>query len=75
MEIKVGVQHVSRELVVEVSETAAEVEKAATQALSGENSVFTLTDEHGRKILVPATKIGYIDIGEENGRRVGFGAV
>lgn len=75
MEIKVGVQDVSRELVMEVSQTAAEVEQAATAALTGDSAVFTLTDEHGRKIIVPAAKIGYIDIGEENGRRVGFGAV
>lgn len=75
MEIKIGVQHVSRELVMEVTESAAEVEKAATKAIGEEDGVFTLTDEHGRKVLIPSAKIGYIDIGEENGRRVGFGAV
>jgi hypothetical protein len=37
--------------------------------------VFTLTDEHGRKVLIPAERIAYVDIGEENARRVGFGAV
>lgn len=75
MEIKIGVQHVSRELVLEVTQSATEVEEAATKALSEQNGVFTLTDEHGREVLIPSSKIGYIDIGEENGRRVGFGAV
>lgn len=75
MEIKVGIQHVSREVVLEVTESHAEIEKAVTKALGEADGILTLTDEHGRKVVIPASKIGYVDIGEENGRRVGFGAV
>jgi Mg2+/Co2+ transporter CorC len=75
VEIKIGVQRVSRELVLEVTQSAAQIEKAVNEALADQNGVFTLTDEHGRKVMIPSSKIGYIDIGEENGRRVGFGAV
>ena len=77
MEIKVGIQHVNREVVLEVTQTAAEIEKAIAEAFTSSDpakALLTLVDEHGRKVIIPADKIGYIDIGEENGRRVGFGA-
>ncbi|QDP96425.1 DUF3107 domain-containing protein [Microlunatus elymi] len=78
MEIKVGIQHVNREVVLEVNESSADIEKAVSKALEATDpklAVLSLTDEHGRKVLIPSDKIAYIDIGEENGRRVGFGAV
>ena len=74
MEIKVGIQHVNREIVLESPDTARQVEKAFSEALES-GGLLVLTDEHGRKVLVPAATIGYLDIGEENARRVGFGAV
>ena len=73
MEIKVGVKQVSREIVVESNQSAAEVEKAVATALD-KDSVLVLTDLHGRKVLVPSASIGYVDIGEESARRVGFGS-
>lgn len=78
MEIKVGIQHVNREVVLEVTQSAAEIEEAVAKALEATDpkvAVLTLVDERGRKVLIPSDKIAYIDIGEENGRRVGFGAV
>ncbi|HET7476503.1 MAG TPA: DUF3107 domain-containing protein [Dermatophilaceae bacterium] len=74
MEIKIGIQHVNREIVIESTESAPDVEKAFADALAGEG-LFTLTDEHGRKVMVQARAVGYLDIGEENARRVGFGSV
>lgn len=78
MEIKIGIQHVNREVVLEVNQSAADVEKAVAAAFEATDpklAVLTLTDERGRKVLIPSDKIAYVDIGEENGRRVGFGAV
>lgn len=73
MEVKVGIQHVNREIVVETAATAADIEKSFADAVEAE-SVFTLLDDHGRKVLIPAARIAYLDLGEENARRVGFGA-
>ena len=73
MEIKVGIQHVNREIVVETSDSAVDVEKAFSAAVGGDG-VFALTDERGRKVLIPADRIAYLDIGEENARHVGFGS-
>ncbi len=74
MEIKVGIQHVNREVVAETTQSAADIEKAFTEAVETDG-VFTVIDAHGRKVLIPAVKIAYLDLGEENARRVGFGAV
>ena len=74
MEIKVGIQHVNREVVVESTETAADVEKAFAEAVESEG-VFTVSDERGRRVLIPSSKIAYVDLGEEHARRVGFGTL
>ena len=72
MEIKVGIQHVTREIVVETSESAAAVEQAYTEA-SANDGLLTLKDDRGRKVIIQASSISYVDIGEESARRVGFG--
>ena len=74
MEIKVGIQHVAREITVDTEQTAAEVEKNLLKALS-DDSLLTLTDAKGRKVLVPVDKIAYVDLGQENARPVGFGTL
>jgi hypothetical protein len=74
VDIKVGIQHVSREVVVDSADSADNVEKAFNEALS-DDGFLRLNDTHGRKVLIPASKIAYIDLGEENARRVGFGTL
>lgn len=74
MEVKIGVQHAPREISIESSQSAAEVEKAVADALSGTARLLSLTDEHGRKVLVPSDRLAYVEIGEPSVRKVGFGA-
>ncbi|GAA1705813.1 DUF3107 domain-containing protein [Fodinicola feengrottensis] len=75
VEVKIGVQFAARELVLESTESAAEVEQAVMAAVSDESGVLTLTDDKGRKVLVPAGKLAYVEIGPETAtRRVGFAA-
>ncbi len=71
MEIRIGIQNVSRELVVETDKTSDEVAAMVTDSLKG--GTLDLTDSKGRRVIVPAASLGYIDIGEEAKRRVGFG--
>ena len=73
VEVKIGIQSVPRELVVETNSEAAEVERALAAAIS-DGSVLVLTDDKGGKVLVPADKIAYLEIGGAEQRRVGFGA-
>ncbi|WP_037912952.1 DUF3107 domain-containing protein [Actinacidiphila yeochonensis] len=74
MEVKIGVQYAPREINIESAQSADEVEKAVADALSGTSKLLSLVDEHGRKVLVPADRLAYVEIGEPAARRVGFGA-
>jgi len=71
MEIKIGIQHASRELIVESSDSADDVEKAVSDAVTNDG-VLTLTDNKGRKVLVPAAKLAYVEIGGGVSGQVGF---
>jgi hypothetical protein len=74
VEVKIGIQSVPRELVVETDATADEIERQLAAALAdGAHSVFTLPVAKGGKILVPGDKIAYLEFGGEPARRVGFG--
>ena len=75
MEVKIGVQHAARELVVESTQSPQEVEKAVADALRADLGVLTLTDDKGRRVLVPADKLAYVEIAEAEQRRVGFAAL
>jgi 3-hydroxyacyl-CoA dehydrogenase len=75
VEVKIGVQYAARELVLESAQSPKDVEKAVTEALGSEQGVLSLVDEKGRRVLVPAAKLAYVEIAENEQRRVGFGAV
>ena len=76
MEVKIGMQSVPRELVVETNLTAEELELSLSNALAdGEHSVFALPVIKGGKVLVPADKIAYVEFGAPEVRRVGFGNI
>jgi hypothetical protein len=71
MEVKIGVQHAPREVVLETNETVDEVEKQVTEAVSS-SGTLVIDDVRGRKILVPADKIAYVEIGGGVAGQVGF---
>jgi DNA-binding transcriptional regulator/RsmH inhibitor MraZ len=75
VEVKIGVQHAPREIVLESEQSAEEVERAVADALAGKAQLLSLTDEKGRKVLVPSDRLAYVEIGETTARRVGFGAL
>ena len=72
MEVKIGVQNTNRELVVDSSETADEVEKAVSASISGDGKVLVLSDSKGRKVIVPADKLAYVEIGTSTTGQVGY---
>ncbi len=71
MEVKIGVQHAQRELVVETDESAENVEKLVGEALASDG-VLALTDTRGRRVLVPAGRLSYVEIGTGTLGAVGF---
>ncbi len=74
MEVKIGVQHAARELVVESGLSADEIQKTVSDALTGKSGLFILEDERGRRFMIAADRLAYVEIGEPETRRVGFGA-
>jgi hypothetical protein len=72
VEVKIGVLHTPREIVVESTQTPDEVEAAVAAALESVDGQLSLTDEKGRKVIVPANLVAYVEIAQADGRRVGF---
>lgn len=72
MEVRIGVQNVARELVFESAQTNEEVSAAVSAALTS-GATLELKDEKGRLLVVPAASLGYVDIGAQESRKVGFG--
>ena len=71
MEVKIGVQHSPRELVVDTGDSAEDVERALADAVTA-GGVFTLTDTKGRKVIIPAVGIAYVEVGGGVSGQVGF---
>ena len=71
MEVKIGVQHAPRELVVDTAEAQEDVERLVTEAVGGDG-VLALTDSKGRRVLIPAARISYVEIGGGQHGAVGF---
>ena len=74
VEVKIGVQNVAREITFETDESAEEVLKAVGDAIAT-GTALTLKGEKGRKVMVPAGVLGYVQIGESEKRGVGFGNI
>jgi hypothetical protein len=72
VEVKIGVADSPRELVVSSALSPDEIEKLVSDALRHDEGVLTLVDEKGRRIVVPVTRIAYVDIAPADSRRVGF---
>ena len=72
MEVKIGVLHTPREITLESTQTPAEVEEIVATALKSVDGQLALTDERGRRVIVPANLVAYIEIAQSDGRRVGF---
>lgn len=72
--VRISITNVGSELSFECPSSPAEIKASVTAALSAQAPLI-LQDVQGHEIIVPADKIGYVEIGEPAERRVGFGAV
>jgi Protein of unknown function (DUF3107) len=74
VEVKIGIQSVARELILDTNDEAADVESALAAAVA-DGTLLVLRDDKGGKVMVPADKIAYVELGTGSGRRVGFGSL
>ncbi|MHA3703160.1 DUF3107 domain-containing protein [Jatrophihabitans sp. YIM 134969] len=73
MEVKIGVLHTPRELSVDTEMSVEDVEAAVEAAVSSTKpSSLVVTDTKGRKVIVPANLVAYVEIAPADVRRVGF---
>ncbi|MFM9049903.1 MAG: DUF3107 domain-containing protein [Actinomycetota bacterium] len=73
MEVRIGVQTAAREIVLESGQTPDQVAEAVEAAITA-GGLLALEDDKGRRVLVPADRLAYVEIGPSASRRVGFGA-
>ena len=73
MEVKIGITDSPRELVFSSAQTPGEVEDLVAAALAEGTGLLSLSDDKGRRFLIHAAKIAYVEIGVADARRVGFG--
>lgn len=74
MEVRIGISDVSREVTLRTNEGAETLIEQLGKAIS-DGSLFEVVDEQGRRVIVPAAKVAYLDLGSTDVRAVGFGAV
>jgi hypothetical protein len=72
VEIKIGVQNSGRELVLESTQSPDEVSEAVSSAIKA-GGTLSLSDDKGRRVVVPVSALAYVEIGEPTVRKVGFG--
>ena len=72
MEIKIGIQNIGREIVLESDQDADSVATVVEEAIT-KGTELRLKDDKGRIIIVPGNALGYVEIGAEEARKVGFG--
>lgn len=72
MQIKIGVQHIQREIVIETEESTQSLKSKISEALTN-GSVLELENTKGAVTMIPATQIGYIELGADTKPRIGFG--
>jgi len=72
VEVKIGVADTARELVLNSTLTPDEVEALVADAFKDQQGQLVLTDDKGRRFVVPVTRVAYVEIASVDNRRVGF---
>jgi hypothetical protein len=72
VQVRISVANVNSDLNFESALGSSEIQSAVNASLKS-GDALTLEDIRGRVVIVPADKIGFVEIGEQTDRRVGFG--
>ncbi|MCL6421991.1 DUF3107 domain-containing protein [Brachybacterium sp. JHP9] len=71
MDIRIGLQHAPRELTIESVETPEALQETLASAIE-QGTVAVLRDSKGGTVLVPGSKIAYVEFTGQKPQRVGF---
>ena len=72
-EVRISISDLSREVELEVAQSKSDV-LALVNAAIASDTALVLDDVKGRQLIIPATKIGFVEIGDSTERKVGFGS-
>ncbi len=72
MEIKIGLRNLARELSFESEQNGQEIEQTVANAIESGSKLIKLVDNKGKLFIIPVEALGYIEVGAEEVRRVGF---
>lgn len=72
MDIRIGILNSPREVAFESTQSADEVEQLVSAAIEKGAPLVSFTDDKGKRYIVPTASIGYVEIGTDQTRRVGF---
>ena len=73
-EVRISISDLSREVELEVALSKSDVLALVNSAINSGNAVV-LDDVKGRQVIIPAAKIGFVEIGDPTERKVGFGSL
>jgi hypothetical protein len=74
MEVRIGVVHTAKELTFETDAEPDAIISTLEDAIKNGAALVWLEDGKGRKVGVPADKVGYVELVVDDGsRKVGFG--
>jgi hypothetical protein len=74
MEVRIGVVHTAKELTFETDAEPDAIVKSLEDAIAKGVSLVWLEDGKGRRVGIPADKVGYVELIVDDGtRKVGFG--
>jgi hypothetical protein len=72
VDIRIGILNSPREISFETAQSAADVEKVVAAALESDAKYIRLVDDKQKVYIIPTASFGYIEVGSEVSRRVGF---
>jgi hypothetical protein len=72
VDIRIGILNSPREINFETAQSAADVEKVVSAALDSGAKFIKLVDDKDKVYIIPVAAFGYIEVGSEVSRRVGF---
>lgn len=71
VEVRIGVQHAPREVMLESEQSADDVVALAEAAVAA-GTPLRLVDSKGRTVIVPGDRLAYVEIDPSTERKVGF---
>ncbi len=72
MEVRIGVRNIARELTFESDQSSSQVQETVSAGMAS-GGVISLSDDHGRVLLIPSEALGYVEVGVQEKSKVGFG--